>query len=137
MSMIVYNSLGDLEVDYEKKEVRACGQVVGFCQISHYVFERVKTEWSDSDLEDSDMRQHVTYDYETMRVYGTCEETPDISPEAERIAALLNEVGLILWCHDVNDEQKQFSLGFSQKDAFEARRKLKPLIKYLRETNEG
>lgn len=132
--MIIYKSLGDLEVDYEKKEVRAGGRTIDFGRISHYEFEHVQTDYGDYDLQDGDAREHGTFKYESMLVNGTCEELPNMSPEAERHAALLDEVGLKLWFNYYqNEELKQSSLDFSQKDAIEARRKLKPLIKYLRE----
>ena len=111
----------ELEVDYDKKEVwakyRDCwGEHIlsrDFGVITHYEFE---------------------YEHrETMRVNGICEELGDFSPEEERLATLLHdEVGLKLWYfYYQNSEVKKSSLYFSNKDAFEARRKLKPLIKYL------
>ena len=139
-----YNCSGtckELEVDYDKKEIRAktkdCwGEYIlskDFGVITHYEFEYVKTEWADSDPEDSDSRDHLIQFRETMRVKGACEELGDFSPEEERLAILLDyEVGLKLWYfYYQNSEVKTSSLYFSNKDAFEARRKLKPLIKYL------
>lgn len=139
-----YNCSGtcsDLEVDYDKKEIRArtrdCwGEYIfrrGFDVITHYEFEYVKTEWAESDLEDSDSRDHLILLRETMHVNGPSEELGDFNPEEERHAILLQyEVGLKLWYfYFQNSELKHSSLYFSQKDAFEARRKLKPLIKYL------
>ena len=132
----------ELEVDYDKKEVRAkyrdCwGEHIlsrDFGVITHYEFEYVKTEWADSAPEDIDSRDHLIQLRETMRVNGICEEFGDFSPEEERHATLLHdEVGLKLWYfYYQNSEVKTSSLYFSNKDAFEARRKLKPLIKYLR-----
>lgn len=117
--MNIYKSLGNLEVDYDKKEVRAGGRKIDFGMISHYEFEHVQTGHGN---------------YETMRVFGICEELPELSPEAERHAALVDEVGLKLWFNYFqNEELKQSSLDFSEKDAIEARNKLKPLIKHLRE----
>ena len=47
---------------------------------------------------------------------------------------MVDEVGLKLWFHYYQcGELKESSLDFSQKDAIEARHKLKPLIKHLRE----
>ncbi|MBQ9285631.1 MAG: hypothetical protein IJ209_05030 [Bacteroidaceae bacterium] len=135
----------ELEVDYDKKEVRAkykdCwGEHVlrrDFDVITHYEFEYVKTEWVESEKEDSDSRDHLIQLRETMSVSGPCEELGDFSPEEERLATLLQyEVGLKLWYFYYQDsEVKKSSLYFSQKDAFEARRKLKPLIKYI--CNQG
>lgn len=82
MSMVIYKPLGNLEVDYDKKEVRADSRIIDFGRISHYEFEHVKTGHCD---------------YETMRVCGACEELPYVSPETERHAALGDEVGLKLW----------------------------------------
>ena len=139
-----YNCSGtcsELEVDYDKKEIRAktkdCWGEHILCRdfdvITHYEFEYVKTEWADGDPEDSDSRDHLIQLRETMRVNGSCEELSDFSPEEERHATMLHdEVGLKLWYfYYQNSEVKTSSLYFSQKDAFEARRKLKPLIKYL------
>lgn len=139
-----YNCSGtcsELEVDYDKTEVRAktkdCwGEYIlrrDFDVITHYEFEYVKTEWAESKMEDSDSRDHLIQLCETMRVNGPCEELDDFSPEEERLAIMLQyEVGLRLWYfYHQNSEVKTSSLYFSQKDAFEARKKLKPLIKYL------
>ena len=140
----IYNvtaTCSELEVDYDKREVRAkykdCwGEHIlsrGFGVITHYEFEYVKTEWAESEKEDSDSRNHLIQLRETMHVNGHSEELRDFSPEEERHAILLHhEVGLKLWYYYYqNSEVKKSSLYFSQKDAFEARRKLKPLIKYL------
>lgn len=119
MSMIIYRSLGNLEVDYDKKEVRAGGQIIDFGQTSHYEFEHIQTG-------------HINY--ESMRVCGACEELPDMSLEAERHAVQVDKVGLKLWFNYYQcEELKTSSLDFLQKDAIEARRKLKPLIKYLKD----
>lgn len=113
--MNVFRSLGNLEVDYGKKEVRAGGQIVDFGRISHYVYEYSENK-------------------ETMRVTGTCEELPEMGLWEERRATLPDQVGLQLWFHYYQGgELKTSSLDFSQQDAIEARRKLKPLIKYLRD----
>lgn len=117
--MNIYRSLGSLEVDYDKKEVRAGGRSVDFGQISHYEFEHILTG---------------RVNYESMRVCGVCEELPNMSLETEKHAAQVDKVGLKLWfnyyqCYEL----KKSSLDFSQKEAIEARRKLKPLIKYLKE----
>lgn len=134
MSMVIYKSLGHLEVDYDKREVRAGGRRIDFGRISRYEFEHVQTEYVDCNPQDSDAREHGLFSYETMRVMGACEELPDLSPETERRAALVDEVGLKLWYYYFQcDELKESSLDFSQKDAMEARHKLKPLIKHLRE----
>lgn len=134
MSMVIYKSLGNLEVDYDKREVRAGGRRIGFGRLSHYEFEHVQKEYGACDPQDSDAREHGTFNYEIMRVNGACEELPGMSPEAERNAALVDEVGLKLWFNYYQcEELKESSLDFSQRDAVEARRKLKPLIKYLRE----
>ena len=80
-----YNCSGlcsELEVDYVKKEVRAkirdyWGEHIlrrGFDVIIHYEFKYVKTEWVESDPEDSDSRYHLIQHRETMRVNGPCEE---------------------------------------------------------------
>lgn len=136
--MLIYKSLGNIEVDYDKKEVRAGGRVIDFGRLIEYEFEHVITEWSESDPQDSDAREHATFRYETMRVDGTCEELPEMTPDAEKWAALLDDVGLRLWFHYYQGgELKTSSLDFSRKDAFEARRKLKPLIKYLRDFRAG
>ena len=71
MSMIIYKSLGNLEVDYDKREVRAGGRRVDFGQISYYEFKHIQTG-------------HVNY--ENMRACDTYEELPDLSPETERHA---------------------------------------------------
>lgn len=139
-----YNCSGlcsELEVDYDKKEVRAkakdCwGEHIlnrDFGVITHYEFEYVKTEWAESDHEDSDSRDHHIQLCEAMRVNGPCEELGDFEPEEERLAIMRHdEVGLKLWYfYYQNSEVKTSSLYFANKDAFEARRKLKPLIKYL------
>ena len=119
MSMIIYKSLGNLEVDYDKKEVRGGGRRVDFGQISHYEFEHTHTG---------------NVNYENMRVCGACEELPDMSLEAERHAAQVDQVGLKLWFNYYQcEELKTSSLDFSQKDAIEARHKLKPLIMHIRE----
>lgn len=117
--MIIYKSLGNLEVDYDKKEVRGGGRRVDFGQISHYEFEHTHTG---------------NVNYENMRVCGACEELPDMSLEAERHAAQVDQVGLKLWFNYYQcEELKTSSLDFSQKDAIEARHKLKPLIMHIRE----
>lgn len=102
-----------------------------FGVITHYEFGYVKTEWAESDHEDSDSRDHHIQLCEAMRVNGPCEELGDFEPEEERLAIMRhNEVGLKLWYfYYQNTEVKKSSLYFSNKDAFEARRKLKPLIK--------
>ena len=111
----------ELEVDYDKKEVRA----------------KYRDCWGEHILSrDFGVITHYEFEYEhreTMRVNGICEELGDFSPEEERLATLLHdEVGLKLWYfYYQNSEVKKSSLYFSNKDAFEARRKLKPLIKYL------
>ena len=137
---------GELEVDYDKKEVRAkykdCwGEHIlsrDFGMITHYEFEYVKTEWADSDPEDSDSRDNLIL-RETMRVNGASEELGDFSPEEERHATLLHdEVGLRLWYfYYQNSEVKKSSLYFPDGEAFEARRKLKPLIEFLRSQGLG
>lgn len=142
--MDMYNCSGicsELEVDYDKKEVRAKARNYwseyilsrDFGVITHYEFEYVKTEWVENDKEDSDSRDHLIHLRETMRVNGPCEELGDFDSEEERLAILLHyEVGLKLWYfYYQNSELKKSSLYFSNKEAFEARRKLKPLIKYL------
>ena len=138
----VFATCNNLEVDYDKKEIRAkykdCwGEHIlsrDFGMITHYEFEYVKTEWADSDPEDSDSRNHLIQLRETMRVNGVCEELGDFSPEEERHATLLHdEVGLKLWYfYYQNSEVKKSSLYFPDGEAFEARRKLKPLIEFLR-----
>lgn len=111
----------ELEVDYDKKEVRA----------------KYRDCWGEHVLSrDFGVITHYEFEYEhreTMRVNGPCEELGDFSPEEEKHATLLHdEVGLKLWYfYYQNSEVKKSSLYFSNKDAFEARRKLKPLIKYL------
>lgn len=142
--MIVYKSLGDIEVDYEKKEVRAGGRIIDFGRISHYEFEHIETVWKDDyDPQDSDMRAGINRDSETMRVCGECKELQEVSDKKwqemrERHWALCDEVELELWFNYYqNEEVKQSSLFFSRNDAIEARRKLKPLIKYLRGFRAG
>ena len=111
----------ELEVDYDKKEVRA----------------KYRDCWGEHILcRDFGVITHYEFEYEhreTMRVNGPCEELGDFEPEEERLAIMRHdEVGLKLWYfYYQNSEVKNSSLYFSQKDAFEARRKLKPLIKYL------
>lgn len=111
----------ELEVDYDKKEVRA----------------KYRDRWGEHILlRDFGVITHYEFEYEhreTMRVNGPCEELGDFEPEEERLAIMRHdEVGLKLWYfYYQNSEVKNSSLYFSQKDAFEARRKLKPLIKYL------
>lgn len=113
MSMINYKSFGDIEVDYEKKEVRAGCRRIDFGRISHYVFEYASS-------------------FETMRVCGMCDELPDNKPLSVTTDGEI--VSLKLWFNYYqNEELKQSSIDFSQKDAIEARRKLKPLIEHLRE----
>ena len=139
-----YNCSGlcrELEVDYDNREIRAKNRDQWgvhverrkFDVITHYEFEYVKMEWVESDKEDNDSRDHLIQLRETMRVNGLCEELDDFEPEEERLAVLLHyEVGLKLWYfYYQNSEVKTSSFYFSDKDAFEARRKLKPLIKYL------
>lgn len=143
-----YNCFGlcsELEVDYDKKEIRAktrdCwGEHVlrrDFDVITHYEFEYIKTKCADSAPKDIDSHDHLIHLRETMRVNGPCEELDDFSTEEEKLATLLQyEVGLKLWYfYYQNSEVKTSSLYFSNEDAFEARRKLKPLIKYL--NNQG
>ena len=111
----------ELEVDYDKKEVRA----------------KYRDRWGEHILlRDFGVITHYEFEYEhreTMRVNGPCEEIGDFEPEEERLAIMRHdEVGLKLWYfYYQNSEVKTSSLYFSNKDAFEARRKLKPLIKYL------
>lgn len=136
-----FGTCSELEVDYDKKEIRAktidyWGEHLtcrDFGVITHYEFEYVKTEWVESEKEDSDSRDHLIQLRETMRVNGPSEELGDFDPEEEKHAIFQhNEVGLKLWYfYYQNSEVKTSSLYFSQKDAFEARRKLKPLIKHL------
>lgn len=138
LDMIIYKSLGILEVDYDMKEVRAGGRVIDFGRLTHYEFEHVITEWTESDPQDGDAREHATFRYETMRINGTCDELPEMSPEQEKRATLVDEVGLQLWFHYYQGgDLKSSSLDFAKKDAFDARRKLKPLIKYLRDLRAG
>ena len=142
----VFATCNNLEVDYDKKEIRAkykdCwGEHIlsrDFGMITHYEFEYVKTEWADSDHEDTDSRDNLIL-RETMRVNGACEELGDFSPEEERHATLLHdEVGLKLWYfYYQNSEVKKSSLYFPDGEAFEARRKLKPLIEFLRSQGLG
>lgn len=144
------NSLDNIEVDYEKQEVKAQGRIMGFDMISHYEFEHVETVWKDDyDKEDSDMRASINRDEETMRVCGVCDELPELEPRGYRLEgqalqeyrereerhwALCDEVRLKLYFrYWQGGELKTSFLGFSQKDAIDARRKLKPLIKHLRE----
>lgn len=85
--------------------------------ISHYEFEYVQTEHSN---------------YETMRVCGSYDELPDNRPLS--VTTDSEKVGLKLWFNYYqNEELKQSSLDFSQKDAIEARHKLNTLIKHLRQ----
>ena len=105
----IYNvtaTCSELEVDYDKKEIRAkykdywSEHVLSrdFGVITHYEFEYVKTEWAESEKEDSDSRDHLIRLCETMRVGGLCEELGDFEPEEDRLADLLHfEVGLKLW----------------------------------------
>jgi len=119
-----YNCSGlcsELEVDYDNREIRA----------------KTRDQWGEHILSrDFGVITHYEFEYEhreTMRVNGPCEELGDFEPEEERLAIMRHdEVGLKLWYfYYQNSEVKNSSLYFSQKDAFEARRKLKPLIKYL------
>ena len=132
MSMNIYKSLGNLEVDYDKKEVWAGGKIVDFGQVIHYEFEHVETVWVDYDSQDSDAREHLIHHNEMMRVCGRCEELPDSRPLS--VTQGFDKGGLKLWFNYYQcEELKKSSLDFSQKDAIEARRKLKQPIKYLRE----
>ena len=146
----IYNvtaTCSELEVDYDKKEIRAkykdyWGEHFlsrDFGVITHYEFKYVKTEWAESEKEDSDSRDHLIHLCETMRVGGLCEELGDFEPEEDRLADLLHfKVGLKLWYfYYQNSEVKHSSLYFSGKHAFDARRKLKPLIKYLNSQVQG
>ena len=111
--MLFCKSLGNLEIDYDKKEVRTGGRRIDFGQISHYEFE------------------YASF-FETMRVCGRCEELPDNHPLS--VTTDFEKAGLKLWFfYYQNEELKQSSLDFSQNNAIEARNKLKPLINYLRE----
>jgi len=91
----VFATCNNLEVDYDKKEIRAkykdCwGEHIlsrDFGMITHYEFEYVKTEWADSDPEDIDSRDHLIQLRETMRVNGVCEELGDFSPEEEKLVS--------------------------------------------------
>lgn len=117
----------ELEVDYDKKEVRA----------------KYRDCWGEHVLSrDFGVITHYEFEYEhreTMRVNGPCEELGDFEPEEERLAIMRHdEVGLKLWYfYYQNSEVKKSSLYFANKDAFEARRKLKPLIEYLRSQGLG
>ena len=117
----------ELEVDYDKKEVRA----------------KYRDCWGEHILcRDFGVITHYEFEYEhreTMRVNGPCEELGDFEPEEERLAIMRHdEVGLKLWYfYYQNSEVKKSSLYFANKDAFEARRKLKPLIEYLRSQGLG
>ena len=131
-NIFINKSLGHLEVDYDKKEIKAGGRIVDFGRISHYEFEHVETVWGDYDSQDSDAREHLLSNHETMRVCGICEELPDNRPLS--VTQGFDEVELKLWFNYYqNEELKTSSLDFSQEDAIEARLKLKPLIKHLRE----
>lgn len=138
--MYMNKSLGSIEVDYEKKEVRAGGRIIDFGRISHYEFEHVETVWKeDYDPQDSDMRAGINRESEIMHVYEECKELQDVSDKKwqeirEKHWALCDKVELKL-CFNYyqNEELKQSSLYFSRNDAIEARRKLKPLIMHLRE----
>lgn len=140
----MYNSSGicyELEVDYDKKKVRTKTRDYrseyilsrDFGMITHYEFEYLKKENVESGKEDSASRDHLILLRETMRVNGTCEELGDFGSKEESLAIMRHdEVGLKLWFfYYQNSEMKKSSLYFANKDAFEARRKLKPLIKYL------
>lgn len=87
-----YNCFGlcsELEVDYDKEEVRAkyrdCwGEHVlsrDFGVITHYEFEYVKTEWVESDKDDCDSRDHLIQLRETMCVSGSSKNSVTSSPK--------------------------------------------------------
>lgn len=128
-----------LEVDYEKKVLWARWQRIPFGQIAYYEFKRVVTDYGDDDdcdPQDTDMRQHASFHYETMRVHGECEELPEMTPQQEKLAAMLDDVTLTLFCYAEGEEgtgKIGFSVDFHQLGAFEAKHVLKPLIKQLRE----
>ena len=90
-----YNCSGlcsELEVDYDNREIRAktrdqWGEHIlrrSFGVITHYEFEYVKTEWVESEKEDSDSRDHLIQLRETMGISGPCEELGDFSLETLR-----------------------------------------------------
>ena len=66
--MIFCKSLGNLEIDYDKKEVRAGGRRISFGQISHYEYNHEKTEYGDYDPQDSDAREHLLHKKEIMSI---------------------------------------------------------------------
>ena len=131
--MIFCKSLGNLEIDYDKKEVRAGGRRISFGQISHYEYNHEKTEYGDYDPQDSDAREHLLRQKEIMRVCGKCVELPsDYHPFS--VTPGFDEVVLqIFFNYYQGEELKQSSLVFTQNDALNARNKLKPLIEQLRE----
>lgn len=132
--VLICEKARNLEVDYDKKEVRAGGRIVDFESISHYEFEHVETVWKDDyDMQDSDMRASIDRHKEIMRICGTCVELPlEYHPFSATTG--FDEVKLKLWFNYYQGEElKQTSLDFSQNDALKARNKLKPLIKQLRE----
>ena len=131
--MIFCKSLGNLEIDYDKKEVRAGGRRISFGQISHYEYNHEKTEYGDYDPQDSDAREHLLHKKEIMRVCGKCVELPsDYHPFS--VTPGFDEVVLqIFFNYYQGEELKQSSLVFTQNDALNARNKLKPLIEQLRE----
>lgn len=141
MKLDTYNCsdiCSNLEIDYDKREIRAKTRYPGgeldifrgFGMITHYEFEYVKTKEDENTTEDIDSRDY----YETMRVNGPCEELDDFTQEEESFAISHHyEVGLKLWYfYYANSTIKTSSLFFLDKNALEARRLLKPLIKYLR-----
>jgi len=76
---------------------------------------------------------------DNVRGWALRRELGDFEPEEDRLADLLHlKVGLKLWYfYYQNSEVKHSSLYFSGKHAFDARRKLKPLIKYLNSQVQG
>ncbi len=134
----------DIEVDYDKKEIRAknldsTGKSRNlsrdFGQITHYKFEYIRKERAEGEKESGDSCDRFVRVEEIMSVHGACEELADFTPEEERLAIAQNgevRLKLVYFYYGRSDVTTSY-ISFSQENAFEARRKLKALIKYLQE----
>ncbi len=147
--------IGNLRVDYEKEMV--CGEgtitwedghsasnyeseqelfiMIPFNQIKGYDFYCDRVTYSDWDSQDCDGREHADIYGETMSVDGSCDELP---PQAERVNKMLwDNVRFDLYYYLDGErmigvpETNVGSLHYSRMEAFEAREKLKPLLKML------
>lgn len=147
--------IGNLRVDYEEEMV--CGEgickwidsyftsnyerkqelfiKIPFSQIKHYSFYCDRVTYSDWDPQDCDGHEHAEIYGETMSVEGCCDELPI---QAEHVDKNLWDNVRFDFYYYLDGERMigvpETNIGclhYSRMEAFEAREKLKPLLKML------